>query len=664
MLLQTPVTADVPSLKSPASSPSAGLKLKTYLAVLSRPASEKPHTPAAILPTGSGAKPKRPSTSAAHQLEWFPASRWNSFAFANRRVRLRLIVRNTNHSRKLFGGELRWIFCPWSGAAIPPATANGAIQRERIAPTQIAALSAVALNFAFRTHRVGRYYLVWQSGDSRKILAQVMCLVAPTGLRTPVAQSHWISVMPPLAPGAPDRHFALQVASLVMHSGIKRYWLTLTTGDPINRRQHMFSTALRTLRGHMLLRIIYPITPSNLSQLLYTATSRWLEMAVHRLSAIADIEPVFLVQPQDDRKYLPLMEKIFASDLAIAQSRHIHTLLPSRSFNVFEKKYRDQAAGVVIPESATWHPLPTKTRAVNSSLPIWALPSLRQRLNSDRSAARLFHDPAVVVGVAAPWIDQNGGWLIHILGNAVWLQNQSIPGWGNAAIFAAAHKSVAVISRFIPPEAKTAWNLHKVWLPNRMVGTNIFNDLQLQPYESGSYMQVADPDSSITVFNLHNQLLVPLYPGLPRIPAADAEAILISRESAGYLLAALRIASIHVEPHITSITFATHDGKHPATKPLSHGAPSAATKAPPPLRRRMVIRIDTHATQPPTVQVAAVIDGHQYKLVDPSDVSFSARQQTLRMELQLPKHCKEFLIALHGQRRTWLAKLTPRATKK
>ena len=78
----------------------------------------------------------------------------------------------------------------------------------------------------------------------------------------------------------------------------------------------------------------------------------------------------------------------------------------------------------------------------------------------------------------------------------------------------------------------------------------------------------------------------------------------------------------------------------------------------------MVISINTHSTKSPTVQVAAVMGKSQYKLVDPADVLFSPRKHTLRIDIQLPKPCPQFIIALRGQRHTWLAKLTPRAAKK
>ncbi len=660
LLIQSLAAANPPAANAALDHHATGFTFQVYIAVHQRVSAQHAATEMATSQRGPDASGQKPVQAAsARHYQFLTASRWSSFAYPDGQMRFRMIVGNVKPARNVFGGELLWMYRSWQRASVTSATSSHIIQRERIASTRIPGSGAVAVNVLLHTHQPGRYFLVWRHGLHRRTIAHVSCIYLPRGIHTPAAQSHWISPMPNFAPGMPAAHFAWQVANLVVHSGIKRYWLTLTSGDPVNRRQQWFSSALRAGGGQMLLRVIYPMTQADASQLQYVATSRWLKTAIRRLSAVTAIEPIFLVRPQEVHKYLPLMEKIFASDAAISQFHHASIILPIRWFATFKTKFQGLAGGVVIHESTAATRQRTLARLGKVSLPVWALPALRCQLKSNGPAARLLGAYASVVGVVAPWKNQNSGWLIHALGGAVWLQSQPIPHWGMASLFQTANSSAAVVSRVRHYKVRWMQRRHPLWLPNRVVSADIFRDMRLRRYDDGSYAQFTDPDASISVYDLRGQLRPALYPGLPRIPAVDSEALLISRESAPSLLAALRTASVHLEPRIELVQFVDHDTQPPS---ITHGS---AAKQEAGVRQvqhhhpqRMLISLQTRSAHPQNVQLAAIVHGDQYKLIEPEKILYGPGGRSMHIYLDVPSHCLEVILALRGARRTWLARLS------
>jgi hypothetical protein len=640
----------------------ASLAFKVYLGFPVRPKTKVP----GITKISSGqlgpSGPQPAAEGPSRKDLWMSICRWNSFASPHRHLNMRIIARNDASTPFALGGELLWTYRPWRSVAVAGAKPTEIVTRDRIATTQLAKHAAVAINISFRTHLPGRYRLVWRRGKIWQIIARVACLYPPAGKHTPATESHWISVMPPLASASAADGLPLQVANLVAHTGIKRYWLLLTTGDPINKRSQLFASALKAAGGRMLLRIIYPITQGNLQQLRYASTSRWLKKALRRLSSVREIEPIFLVHPNHASKYLPLMEKIFASDDAIAHAHHAQVLLPMRWFDVFNRSYQAMTDAVVINATTTTKSPQEVARLAKIRLPIWALPAIQNHLHSNRPAACLLGQPATVVAMAAPWRSLHGGWLIHTLGSAVWLQNVPVSGWGTAALFETADNSVAIICRSHSPGIRAVPGIRQLWLPNRVVGADIFKDMRLRRYDVGSYAQFTDPDGAVSVYGIGGRLLPPLYPGLPRVPATDRQAILISRESAASLLAVLRTASIHLEPRIKSVRFKALGGNSPKAKLVRRKADRAVAPGSRPGTlsegsdvQEIIVNIQTRSARPQSVQVAAVVGGNQYQLLRPAGISVSHRRRTMTIRLKYVRDCKAVIIVIRGRRRTWLA---------
>ena len=583
------------------------------------------------------------------KIIWLPDRRWSSFTYPERSVKLRLIVRNPGDTARLIGGELRWNAS--STDARPRSTRHRTIWRTRVAKTGIPPHAGVVIQLLLPVPKVGRYQLLWYRRHLHRSIATLTCIYRPTGIHTPVQQSRWVTPMPRFIPGVPGPFFARCVAHLVACSGIKRYWLTLTTGDPINARQRLFAAALRAAGDQLLLRVMYPLTTSARSRLHDTATTRWLHSALIKLAQPAFVEPIFIAGPEHADQKLQLMKKIFASDAAIVHAGSAHILLARAWYRALPAKLQASADMLVVgktPGPANQSPPPNLYGRV---LPIWALPGLMRHPQSDRFAARYLRAPASVVAVAPPWKNDDHGWLIHILGSGVWMQNQRLPHWGVASILQGNNRSVAVISR-IPdvahPGVKTVTDL---WLPNRVVGHNVFKDMLLRRYDEGSYIQFMDPDAAISVFNVSGRRIIPLYPGLPRVPADDSEAVLVSTESAASLLAAVRTAVVRLEPRIISITTCRHvPAEAVGRQPI---APSGAVVGK--HQRWIKLVIELRSQTPGTIQLAAVGGKNRYRLIEPARVDREQKGGRLVIYLRRPKHMIKMMVVLRGQRRTWLA---------
>ncbi|MGC8560363.1 MAG: hypothetical protein ACP5O1_06755 [Phycisphaerae bacterium] len=587
---------------------------------------------------------------------WLPDRRWSTFAYPEQSVQVRLIVRNSGGTAQTLDGELRWkASLADTGTRIRP---YHTIWRTRIAKTVIAPHAGVAIRLILPVPQVGGYNLVWYDNHAHRAVARVTSIYRPTGLHTPVEQTHWITSMPRFAPGTPGPFFARSVANLIRLTGIKRYSLTLTTGDPVNTRQRLFAAALRAAGGRMLLRVIYPLTISAVSRLRYNETSRWLHNAMIELAHPEFVEPIFLIGPNHPHQKRVLMKKIFAADAAIVHADNAHILIASRWFTALPAKLQVLADALAVDEASTpVHPSPLGT--VRKTLPIWALPGLLRQPQSDLTAARYLRSPAFVVAVAPPWKNSDCGWLIHLLGAGVWLENQKLPHWGVASIFQINNRSVAVISRIPVTDPRRIRTDSEIWLPNRVVGRNVFKDMLLRRYDEGSYVQFMDPDAAISVFNLGGRPIVPLYPGLPRVPAADAEAMLVSTESAASLLAALRTAVVRLEPHIISITICRHvpavsAGRQPVA-PSSGGAGKH--------RRWIKLVIEMRSQTPGKIQLAAVGGQNRYRLMEPALVTKEQKHGRLVIYLCRPRHMDKIIVVLRGQRRTWLATINVASLK-
>ncbi len=587
---------------------------------------------------------------------WLPDRRWSSFAYPEQSVHLRLIVRNLTGTAQTLGGELRWNAS--SADAGVQITPYRIIWRTRIAKTVMAPHAGVVIPLVLPVPQVGGYNLVWYDNHAQRSVARLTSIYRPTGLHTPVEQTHWITSMPRFAPGTPGPFFARSVANLIRLTGIKRYSLTLTTGDPINARQRLFAAALRAAGGQILLRVIYPLTTSALSRLRYNATSRWLQSAMIELAHPAFVEPIFLTGPNHPHQKRALMKKIFTADAAIVHVDHAKILIASRWYSALPAKLQALADALAVDEaSSPVHPSPPG--ALGKTLPIWALPELLRQPQSDLTAARYLRSPAFVVAVAPPWKNRDCGWLIHLLGSGVWLENQRLPQWGMASIFQINNRSVAVISRIPATDDQRIRTDSEIWLPNRVVGQNVFKDMFLRRYDDGSYIQFMDPDAAISVFNLSGRRIVPLYPGLPRVPAADAEAMLVSTESAASLLAAVRTAVVRLEPRIISIATCRHV---PAGSALRQPVvPSSGASG----RHRQWIKIvlETRSQTPGRIQLAAVGGQNRYRLMEPVSVTKEGKRRRLIIYLRRPKHKTKIIVVLRGQRRTWLATINVASLK-
>ncbi len=579
---------------------------------------------------------------------WLPDRRWSSFAYPERSVHARLIVRNLTGKAQTLDGELRWNAS--QVGAEPRLKPYRTIWRTRIARTVMAPHAGVAIQLVLPVPQVGGYRLVWYDNHAHRSVARLTCIYRPTGLHTPVEQTHWITSMPRFAPGTPGPFFARSVANMIERTGIQRYSLTLTTGDPINTRQRLFATTLRAAGGRLLLRVIYPLTTSARSRLRYAATTRWLHNAMIELARPAFVEPIFLSGPNHPDQKRVLMKKIFAMDAALVHADNAKILIASRWYSVLPAKLQALADALAVDEAfAPVHPSPPDT--VGKTLPIWALPGLLRQPQSDLTAARYLRSPASVVAVAPPWKNTDCGWLIHLLGSGVWLENQRLPQWGGASIFQMNNRSVAVISRIPAAHLQRIRTDSDIWLPNRVVGRNIFKDMLLRRYDDGSYIQFMDPDAAISVFNLNGRPIVPLYPGLPRVPAVDTEAMLVSTESAASLLAAVRTAVVRLEPRIISIATCRHVPAGSASRQPVVPSSGASGRH----RRWIKIVIETRSQTPGRIQLAAVGGKNRYRLMKPASVTREGKRRRLIIYLRRPKHMTKIIVVLRGQRRTWLA---------
>lgn len=589
---------------------------------------------------------------------WLPDSHWSAFAYPGHSVQWRLIVRNLGRRPAFLDGELRWE--SRTSAAVVGVGGNQVIWRNRIAKTRIGSHLGVVIDVTLPARRVGSYKLVWHHGAVDRDIANLTCIYRPGGLRTPVLQSHWISPIPDLPPGTPGRHFARRVADLVALTGVKRYWLTLTTGDPINSRQRLFAAALRAAGGQLLLRIIYPITPADIGRLSYPATSRWLKSAMTALAQPAFVEPIFIGQPSRLGHGLPLIKSLVASDAAIASTGHAGLLLSTRWYSILSPTLRAAVRGLVVCEASNFCRRSPEPKFSRASLPTWCLPVLLQRPTSNFAAARNLRSPATVVAVAPPWNSADGGWLVHTLGAAVWLQNLTLPRWGRAALLQAHHRSMAIISRIRGRDRAHIRGVATLWLPNRLVGRDIFKDMRLRRYDESSYIQFMDPDGAISVFDLRGRPIIPLYPGLPRVSALNSEAMLISTESAASLLAAVRTAVVRKEPHIVSIRRLHSSFRSSALDNNPQPAEGIAGAS-----QWIRVTIEGRSTELGKMQIAEVGRKNRYQLIVPTRLSMHSRQREMILEIHLPAHAKKLIIALRGQRRTWLAaiKLTTPALK-
>jgi hypothetical protein len=141
------------------------------------------------------------------------------------------------------------------------------------------------------------------------------------------------------------------------------------------------------------------------------------------------------------------------------------------------------------------------------------------------------------------------------------------------------------------------------------------------------------------------------YPGLPRVPAVDTEAMLVSTESAASLLAAVRTAVVRLEPRIISIATCRHVPAGSASRQPVVPSSGASGRH----RRWIKIVIETRSQTPGRIQLAAVGGKNRYRLMKPASVTREGKRRRLIIYLRRPKHMTKIIVVLRGQRRTWLA---------
>lgn len=593
-------------------------------------------------------KPQSPPSSAAPPLP--PYCRWSSISHPGNHWKLRLLVKHSRPHAKTLGGSLLWELA----AASPNNARRHAqiIHQFHIAPTRMQARSTVELNLNLPTPRVGDYMLKWRDGKQRRTIFTLPCIYPPTGLRTPADRSLWIAQMPACPAGLPSPYFASNVQRLAAITGIKKYWLTLCTGDPINRRTRLFAATIRAAGGELLLRVIYPIAAGNAANLTYRATHHWLNAALVDLHRPAAVEIIFSAAPRPHAWKQAVIAGIFRSAVSILRPRHIRLLIPQSQMIDIPTALRKYIDGQVIAEDTAPHVAAGPANTFSGVR--WALPPSNTPLRNNTPAAMALCSGTTVVGVCSPWHSPDSGWLIHLLGAGIWLENQRIRHWGTASIFQTGRDCTAIVRRrkTAPPKLIPGVKINTRWVSGNLARVKWPPAGAIRPK---SFLQLMDPNGAITVLNQTGLTIPPHYPGLPRVPARLPFAFVHSTRSASSLLAALRTASPHLQPQIIAVGY--------RIKP-SAIASRGKLKSPDPVRSRndrsartLLITIGDCSAATKDIRVSAMDADGNRRVLKPGIASVRPSLIVISIH-ERPRHpLARILIAVRESRRVWGAEI-------